>query len=60
MNLRTARELGFSASRLLADTASANNCLLVVIFSLAGLDLSLLLLGTGWLSTAALGSALPL
>ena len=59
MNLRTARELSFP-SRLLADTASAHDFSLVVIFSLAGLDLSLLLLATGWLSTAALGSALPL
>ena len=60
MSLRTARELSFSPSRLLTGAACSNDFFLVVIFSLLGLDLSLWLLATGWLSAATLGSALPL
>ena len=58
MNLRTARELSFSPSRLLVGVS--NDFFVVIVFSLAGLDLSLWLLATGWLSAASLGSALPL
>lgn len=53
MILRTANELSFSPSRLLAGVS--NELFLVIVFSLAGLDLSLWLLTTGWLSAASLG-----
>ena len=60
MSLRIARELRFSPSRLVTSAACSNDFFLVVIFTLAGLDLSLWFLATGWLSAATLGSALPL
>lgn len=55
MNVRTAKPLSFSRSRLVTGVACANDFFLVTIFSLAGLDLSLWLVATGWLSAATLG-----
>ena len=55
MNVRSPRALISNPSRVLPEVATDNNFFLVAVVSLAGLDLSLWLVGTGWLPAVSLG-----